>query len=159
MPSAVPGDCGRCRRPGLGISTTIPSSVCSNPFSRWSSRSTSLAWSNRPSHPEAEVVSENCRELCDCYKFILLGLLSVGFCRRPCARSDVAADPRPRLLRTLNRPPITRGTEGSNPLPSTSESDANLIPVDIILDSRWVIWCGIREILRGNLHGRLLTAQ
>jgi hypothetical protein len=127
LPSAVPGDCGRCRRPGLGISTTIPSSVCSNPFSRWSSRSTSLAWSNRPSHPEAEVVTENCRELCDCYKFILLGLLSVGFCRRPCARSDVAADPRPRLLRTLNRPPITRGTEGSNPLPSSGESYANLI--------------------------------
>jgi hypothetical protein len=41
----VPGDCGRCRRPGLGIFTTIPSSVCSNRFSRWSSRSTSLAWS------------------------------------------------------------------------------------------------------------------
>jgi hypothetical protein len=30
---------------GLGIFTTIPSSVCSNRFSRWSSRSTSLAWS------------------------------------------------------------------------------------------------------------------
>ena len=45
LPSVVPGDCGRCRRPGLGISTTIPSSVCSNRFSRWSSRSTSLAWS------------------------------------------------------------------------------------------------------------------
>ena len=44
------------------------------------------------------------------------------FCRRPCARSDVAADPRPRLLRTLNRPPITRGTEGSNPLPYSGES-------------------------------------
>ncbi len=28
-PSAMPADCGRCRRPGLGISTTIPSSVCS----------------------------------------------------------------------------------------------------------------------------------
>jgi hypothetical protein len=27
LPSAVPGDCGRCRRPGLGISTTIPWSV------------------------------------------------------------------------------------------------------------------------------------
>src|ERR1700732_1721716 len=70
LPSVVPGDCGRCRRPGLGISTTIPSSVCSSPFSRWSSRSTSLAWSNRPGHPEPEVVSENC---CDCYKFILFG--------------------------------------------------------------------------------------
>jgi hypothetical protein len=53
LPSAVPGDCGRCRRPALGISTTISSSVCSNPFFRWSSRSTSLAWSNRPGHPKA----------------------------------------------------------------------------------------------------------
>ena len=44
-PSAMPADCGRCRRPGRGISTTIPSSTCSNRFSRWSSRSTSLAWS------------------------------------------------------------------------------------------------------------------
>jgi hypothetical protein len=33
---------------------------------------------NRPGHPEAEVVSENGRELCDCYKFLLLGLPSVG---------------------------------------------------------------------------------
>jgi hypothetical protein len=38
-------DCGRYRRPGRGIFMTIPSSVCSNRFSRWSSRSTSLAWS------------------------------------------------------------------------------------------------------------------
>jgi hypothetical protein len=30
-----------------------PFSVCSNPFFRWSSRSTSLAWSNRPGHPKA----------------------------------------------------------------------------------------------------------
>jgi hypothetical protein len=45
LPSAVTGDCGRCRRPGLGISTTIPSSVCSSRFSRWSLHSTSLAWS------------------------------------------------------------------------------------------------------------------
>jgi hypothetical protein len=43
---AVTGDCGRCRRPGLGISTTIPSPVCSSRFSRWSLHSTSLAWSN-----------------------------------------------------------------------------------------------------------------
>jgi hypothetical protein len=44
-PSTVPDDCGRCRRPGLGIIMTTLSSVCSNRFSRWSSRSTSLAWS------------------------------------------------------------------------------------------------------------------
>jgi len=42
LPSTAPGDCGRRRRPGLGIFMTIPSSVCSNRFSRWSSRSTSL---------------------------------------------------------------------------------------------------------------------
>jgi hypothetical protein len=29
---------------GPGISTTIPCSICSNRFSRWSSRSTSRAW-------------------------------------------------------------------------------------------------------------------
>ena len=45
LPLAAPGDCGRCRRPGLGISMIIPSSVCSNRFSRRSSRSTFLAWS------------------------------------------------------------------------------------------------------------------
>ena len=44
-PSAMPADCGRCRRPDRGISTTIHSLVCSNRFSRWSSRSTSLGWS------------------------------------------------------------------------------------------------------------------
>jgi hypothetical protein len=42
-PSEMPADCGRCRRPGLGMSTIIPSSTCSNRFSRWSSRSISLA--------------------------------------------------------------------------------------------------------------------
>jgi hypothetical protein len=40
-PSAMPTDCGLCRRPGRGISTTTPSSVCWNRFSRWFSRSTS----------------------------------------------------------------------------------------------------------------------
>jgi hypothetical protein len=42
------GNAGRLwavSEPGLGIFMTIPSSVCSNRFSRWSSRSTYLAWS------------------------------------------------------------------------------------------------------------------
>jgi len=36
--SGMPADCGRCRRPGLGISRNIPSSISSNRFSvglRW----------------------------------------------------------------------------------------------------------------------------
>src|SRR5271156_1860305 len=43
------------RRPGRGISTTIPSSTCSNRFSRWSSRSTSLAWSESDYMPPPAV--------------------------------------------------------------------------------------------------------
>ena len=38
---------------------------------------------NRPGDREAEVVSENCRELCDYYKFLLLRLPSVGVLPRP----------------------------------------------------------------------------
>jgi hypothetical protein len=37
------------------VSTTIPSSVCSNRFSRWSSRSTSLNWSEADYVPPAAV--------------------------------------------------------------------------------------------------------
>jgi len=45
LPSTAPGDCGRFQRLDPDIFMTIRSSVCSSPFSRWSSRSTSLAWS------------------------------------------------------------------------------------------------------------------
>jgi hypothetical protein len=51
----MPADCGRCRRPGRGISMIIPSSTCSNRFSRWSSRSSSLAWSESDYMPPPAV--------------------------------------------------------------------------------------------------------